>query len=432
MPDDLISRPAIATRMASALLRVSAILPVLRAPASALAPAPGGAAAPAPAQRAPQPGRGASEAARASRDLRLDFVRGAALFLIFVDHVPGNVLSHVTVQALGFSDAAEIFIFISGYTAALVFGGALEKRGPVIAGAKIFHRVWQLYVAHIFIFLLFTALVSSHALIFDDSMAAKELHVAKFFAEPYKAVIRVMELRFQPNFLDILPLYIVLLAGFPVVLLLLRRDALAALIPSFAIYLAAQLSGLSLYGYPGNHAWLFNPFAWQFLFTIGAACGYARYARRPILPPPLGPLVGPAAIVLAVALAIKMSWTLHAVANDVPALLIGQLWPIDKTNLAPIRLVHFLALAVLVGRFLKADASFLGWRATAPIIRCGQYSLQIFCLGILLSVVGHFVLDEWSHGLLPQLAVNAAGFALMIGTATLIGWYRSIDRATAP
>ncbi len=366
-----------------------------------------------------------------ARDFRLDFFRGIALFLIFIDHIPGNVLSYFTVQSLGFSDAAEIFIFVSGYTAALVYGRAMLKRGVVVAAAKIFHRVWQIYVAHIFVFLIFTALVSYNTVTSQNRVLARELHVAKFFTEPYIAVIRVLELRFQPNFLDILPLYIVLLAGFPLVLVLLRRHALAALIPSLAIYVAVQIFGLALHGYPGNRAWLFNPLAWQFLFVIGAACGYARYDRHPVMPPPLGWLVGPAAMIVAAAAAIKLTWTFHNISNAVPAVLIEQLWPIDKSNLAPIRLVHFLALTIVIVRFAAADAPFLRWRVTEPIIRCGQYSLQIFCLGILLSVIGHFVLEEWNDSLAAQLAVNAAGFALMIGTATLIGWYRAIDRTTA-
>ena len=64
-------------------------------------------------------------------DLRLDFFRSIALFLIFIDHIPGNVLSHFTIQSIGFSDAAEIFIFISGYTVALVYGRRMLERGTL-------------------------------------------------------------------------------------------------------------------------------------------------------------------------------------------------------------------------------------------------------------------------------------------------------------
>ena len=62
------------------------------------------------------------------RDLRLDFFRGLALIFIFIDHIPENVLSYFTPQAFQFYDAAEVFIFISGYTAALVYGRTLASR----------------------------------------------------------------------------------------------------------------------------------------------------------------------------------------------------------------------------------------------------------------------------------------------------------------
>ena len=148
--------------------------------------------------------------------------------------------------------------------------------------------------------------------------------------------------------------------------------------------------------------------------------------------PPLGRLIGPAAMIVAASAVIKLSWTVHDASGTVPAILIEKLWPIDKSNLAPLRLVHFLALAVVMVRFVPADSRFLSWRLTQPINRCGQHSLQTFCLGIVLSVLGHFILAEWSDNLPAQLSVNAAGFALMIGTATLIGGSRAIDRATAP
>jgi len=365
-----------------------------------------------------------------TRDLRLDLFRGIALFLIFVDHIPGNMLSNFTIQSIGFSDAAEIFIYISGYTAALVYGRRMLERGMFIATVKILHRVWQLYVAHIFILVIFTALVAYNTLAFEQTPYGKALRVAKFFAEPQIAVIRALELRFQPAFLDILPLYIVLLAGFPLALLLLRRHPLAALVPSLAIYVVAYAFGLSLHGYPGNHPWFFNPLAWQFLFVIGAACGYVGVTvpKIPAAPPWLVCL---ALMILLGSALIRLSWTIHGLWETFPAILITPLWPIDKTDLAPIRLAHFIALAIVVVRFVPADASFLRSRLAQPIIRCGQQSLQVFCLGILLSVLGYFLLAEWSDGLAAQLIVNVAGFVVMIGAGSLITWYRTMDRDKA-
>src|SRR5215470_7730134 len=91
------------------------------------------------------------------RDLRLDLFRGLALWLIFLDHIPSNIVNWVTIRNYGFSDAAEIFVFISGYTAAFVYGREMQKRGVIVASARILKRAWQVYVAHIFIFVIFMA-----------------------------------------------------------------------------------------------------------------------------------------------------------------------------------------------------------------------------------------------------------------------------------
>src|SRR6266508_5061545 len=93
----------------------------------------------------------------AGRDLRLDLFRGLALWLIFLDHIPSNVVSWITIRNYGFSDAAEIFVFISGYTAAFVYGRAMRERGVIVSGARMLKRAWQVYVAHIFLFVIYLA-----------------------------------------------------------------------------------------------------------------------------------------------------------------------------------------------------------------------------------------------------------------------------------
>src|SRR6202790_1174767 len=89
------------------------------------------------------------------RDLRLDLFRGFALWLIFLDHIPSNAVSWITIRNYGFSDATEIFIFISGYTAAFVYGRAMRERGFVVSGARILRRAWRIYVAHILLVALY-------------------------------------------------------------------------------------------------------------------------------------------------------------------------------------------------------------------------------------------------------------------------------------
>jgi hypothetical protein len=365
------------------------------------------------------------------RDLRLDFFRGLALIFIFVDHIPENFLSYFTVQAIQFYDAAEVFIFISGYTAALVYGRTLASQGPSYATARILSRAWQLYVAHIFLFVIFIAEVSYTVTTFNNPMYYDEMRVGDFLDEPHVAIGKALLLQFQPTFLDILPLYILLLVMFPVVLLGLRQQPLVVLIPSFLLYAFVQIANFSVPAYPEGHVWYFNPLAWQFLFIAGAALGLdgvrgARWLRFGRAALPL------AAIVAAVGLVVKLSWTIHGVWDPFPGLFLKELWPINKNNLSPARLVTFFAMLAVVAALVRSDAAFLRLSAAQPLILCGQQSLEIFCLGILLSALGHFVLSEYNSGIIIQIIVNLAGILAMCLTAKMIDWYKAIGRTGLP
>ncbi|MBV8131651.1 MAG: OpgC domain-containing protein [Alphaproteobacteria bacterium] len=361
------------------------------------------------------------------RDLRLDFFRGLALIFIFIDHIPENVLSYFTLQAFQFYDAAEVFIFISGYTAALVYGRTLASQGALYATAQILRRAWQLYVAHIFLFMIFIAEVSYTVTTFNNPMYNDEMRVADFLEEPHVAIVKALLLEFQPTFLDILPLYILLLVIFPAILLGLRLQLLLVLIPSFLVYAIVQATDVSVPAYPEGHVWYFNPLAWQFLFAAGAALGLgeAWVGRR------LRSTSAPLLIAIAIAAAgliIKLSWTIHGIWDPFPGLFLKELWPINKNNLSPIRLVPFFAAVFIITTLISSDTKFLSSSLTKPLIRCGQQSLEVFCFGILLSALGHFLLSEYNSTIVTQLAVNVAGVLALCLTAKMIDWYKSMGR----
>ena len=370
---------------------------------------------------------------RLPRDLRLDFFRGLSLFFIFIDHIPENVLAYFTLRSIAFNDAAEVFIFISGYTAALVYGHSFRENGGLYATAQIYRRVWQLYVAHIFLFVIFTAEVSYAILVLQNPMYSEEMGVGDFLQEPHLAIIRALSLSFQPTFLDILPLYIVLLASFPVVLFLLQRNRVLPLVLSAIVYALTLRFGWSLHTRPAHEVWFFNPFAWQFLFVIGATAGHDQISGRP--PFPTNRWLGRGALAVAAIVAlINFSWTLHWVYDPFPPFFAKALWSysLDKTNLTPLRLLSFLVLAIATVRFVRPDSAFLHSRWAQPIIICGQQSLYIFCLGILLSVLGHFFLAERGGGLIAQIGVNLFGIGTMIGVASLLEWFKAASRRPNP
>jgi len=329
---------------------------------------------------------------RAGRDLRLDLFRGLSLLFIFIDHIPNNVLSYVTLHSIAFSDAAEVFVFISGYAAATVYGKALERQGPIAAAGHIYRRAWQLYVAHIFTFVLFAAAICYATLAVQNQTYSEDFGIDNFIDEPQVAIIKALLLQYQPQFLDILPIYMIFLGVFPLVLLLMRRSLPLPLVVSAAIYLMTWRFGWQPHSYPDDETWYFNPLAWQFLFVIGATAGYARYSRQPL--PLHGAWLVPLAVaIVAVVAVVSASWTIHSVNESFPALLFQELSPYveDKSNLAPLRLVSFLALAVTAAHVVGRNAQILRRPLAQLFIRCGQHSLQVFCLGILLSVVAEIL-----------------------------------------
>ena len=137
-----------------------------------------------------------------------------------------------------------------------------------------------------------------------------------------------------------------------------------------------------------------------------------------------------AAVIAAAAALINLSWLAHWYYPAVPDLLGPELWPLvtDKTNVAPLRLINFLALAVVAARWVPLESAFLTARVSHALSLCGRHSLEIFCLGILLSVMAHIVLTELHDGLLMQLAVSAIGITVMLGTGLLLEWYKETDR----
>ncbi|HSL51960.1 MAG TPA: OpgC domain-containing protein [Candidatus Deferrimicrobiaceae bacterium] len=362
----------------------------------------------------------------AGRDLRLDFFRGLALFCIFLDHLPDNFLAQFTLQSLMLGDAAEVFILISGYTAGMVYGRVMERQGFLIATVRVGHRVWQLYVAHVFLFMIFMAAVAYTVGALNSSLYAEEFLAADFLNEPGVAVIKALTLQFQPAYMDILPLYIVLLAAFPFMLAGFRSWPRVVLGAALALWLAAQLDPrVALPAYPGpDRVWFFNPFGWQALFFLGAWLGW-RGIRDRLSWLDRRWLLGLAAGLALAGLVIRFSWTLHGLYYAIPAL--GNtkfLWLfLSKGDLGLLRFANVLALALLVRRLISPQAAFLAGRVAWPFVVCGRHSLHIFCLGILLSVVGHLVLSEFVGGLLMQLAVSAVGVAIMIAVAALMEWF---------
>ncbi len=359
------------------------------------------------------------------RDDRLDFLRGIALLVIFIDHVPHNLFEPFTLHAFAFCDAAEVFFFISGYVAALVYGRVLQRHGFLAAAKKAWRRASVVYGAQLALLVVIVALVPLFILLTGNPDLRYIFRVPWVYEAPLAHIIPALTMHFQPGFLDILPVYVLLLMAFPLVLAGLNRNIFLVLVPSFVLWLAVQLFGLTLWNTAGER-WFFNPFAWQFLFIIGAVFGHPVTQGRFAFLNARWLLAGAFAIAIPVAL-IQFSQALDKFVWWIPDLHFDAL-PLDKTNLQPLRLVSFLALAVIARRYLPQPGVLTAWGPGLTVIRCGRFSLQIFSLGVVLASLTVVTMLLSGNNVLIQSLACVAGVAVQIG----YGAWRDRQPGVAP
>jgi hypothetical protein len=355
------------------------------------------------------------------RDPRLDFFRGSAMFIIFIAHCRGNVLWNVIPARFGWSDAADMFVFVSGMAAAIAFGGSFDRHGFVIGTARILHRCWQLFVAHLGLFFASAALVVAGSRWFADTDYIAVLGLQHFFARPQDALLGLFALTYVPHYFDILPLYIVVLAMVPAAMLLARVHPLLVPAASIALYVATRVLHLNLPAHADDQPqWYFNPLAWQLIFFTGFCLrrGWLRVS-----------LESPALLWAATAvLTLGLATSLPVVFEAVPAIDALRIWVsdhTDKTDLDLLQYLHFLASAYVILVILRGREQILLSPPLRPFVKCGQQALAVFVSGIVLSHAGGMIFDHIGIGWRAQVGVNLLCFALLFAVATLVAWIKS-------
>lgn len=367
----------------------------------------------------------APAAAEKHRDLRLDLFRGLANWAIFLDHIPNNAVAWITVKNYGFSDAAELFVFVSGYTVAFVYSRILRVQGFVAGSVALLGRAWQIYVAHILLFVFYVVAIGYTAQRYGHAHLLDEFNIRHLIAQPVEFLKHGLLLQFKPLNLDVLPLYIALMASFPPVLWMLVRFPNGVLVASLALYILARFLGWNLSGYPDG-VWYFNPFAWQFLFVIGAWVATGGISRLNWL---LDSATALTVASLFLLFAAVLSVTMRAGVDVwLPGELRDLFLPSDKTNLAPYRIVHFLALALVVSRLIPRNSPVLAWPAWEPVLICGRRSLEVFCAGVFLAFIAHFLIELVSTSLGFQIVVSVGGLALMTAVGYLRTWSKALRK----
>ncbi len=360
-------------------------------------------------------------AASAKRDLRLDFFRGVAMFIIYIAHCRGNFLYDYIPARYGISDAANMFVFISGMTASIAFGSTFIRHGWLIGTARIAYRCLQLYAAQIGMFFAVVVVVVLGSHWYGDTNYIAVEQFQRFFSDTANTLVGLFTLTYVPHYIDILPLYIVVLAMVPVAMALARLDPRLVLASSVALYLAAYAFALNLPANADDQAmWYFDPFAWQLIFFTGFAL------RRGWLEVKLDskPLFWASVAILFAGLAIS----LPAVFEHVGAIDWLRRWIYDhsdKTYMDPLQYVHFLASAYVVLVLLNGREGILLSAPLRPFVKCGQQALSIFTSGMVLSYIGGMIFDHAGTGAATQLAVNLVTFAMLFAIAYGVAWFKA-------
>jgi hypothetical protein len=356
------------------------------------------------------------------RDLRLDFFRGVALLLIFIAHVPDNWLARYRPGYFGFSDSADIFVFVSGYAAALAYGRIFPRAGFLVGTGRIVKRLSELYASHLgLFFVVAVSCVAGNRFLTTDIDYVGLLNLGYFFDNAQEALFGLFTLTYVPNYFDILPMYMVALAMLPAIMLLARVHWTLAGAVCVALYLAVHIFRLEL---PAEIAfrrpWFFNPFAWQMLFYTGFFLG-AGWLKAPPSRIWLAALC-----ILFLILSIPVSHYPTYSQVDWLSTLEKRMEPlVTKTNLGVLRWLHFLCLAYLMVFLLKGREHVLKGKIAAPFVKTGQQALPVFVTGMALSLVAGMALDVWGRGVASVAVVNASGLGILMLTAHVVAWFKS-------
>ena len=369
-----------------------------------------------------------AELAARDGDLRLCLLLGIAAWFLFLDHVPHNAVSLLTMRNFGFSGATDLFVFVGGYTAAILYGRMMLERGFVVTATRVFKRLWQLYAAYIVLFVIYIDLIGYAARQSAAPALIGEFNVTGIVDHTVRTLIHGLLLRAKPLNLDVLQLFIVLMAIFPLVLFGMVRRPNATMAGSIGLYFAARQFDWNLSAFPDGR-WYLNPFCWQLLFVLGAwlALSGAKQMRAIRALQEFAILRAAAWLYLLFALAVTVAGKFPQ-AGIIPDLLRDVFVPNDKENLAPHRVLHFLALAFLFAYMVPRDWSGFRWQTLQPVITCGQEWLAVFCAGVFLSFAGHLVLITGPDSLAMHVLVSFAGILIMTGVAYYVSWSKRQDQ----
>lgn len=359
----------------------------------------------------------------AGRDPRLDMFRGLALVMIFINHVPGTIYETFTNRNYGFSDSAEAFVFMSGMAAGLAYSASFRSGNLWTAITRVWARARQLYFVHIAITMLCLAIFAGAALWFDLPVVLLKNNVEPVLGHPLQALIGIPLLTHQLGYLNILPLYAVLLVATPLFIIIGLRRPWLTLALSIALWMLAGQFRINLPNFPNSGGWFFNPFSWQVLFVIGLLSGMAMKNGTSFVPFSRA-LYSAAAVFLVIILFWMKVPEIGAAGRAMLARIADMGAPFyitwfDKTFVALPRLLHALALFYVFGH-MPLMLTFARSRFSAPLRALGRQGLAVFATGTVISIFLQVVKTPRQPDPVFDGLILGAGLLVLLALASVL------------
>jgi len=362
---------------------------------------------------------------RAERDTRIDVIRAIVLLMIFINHVPGNAYEKFTLKNLGFSDAAEVFVLISGLAIGLVYGQKMKGGQGARSALAIWRRAWVLFYTHIMMTVATLTIFCGAAVFALRPDLLEMINIGPLMEDPARVVIGIGTLGHQLGYNNILPVYMLLLLATPAIVWLLNRSMAGTLAASGALWLAAGIFQIAPANYPLPGVWFLNPLSWQFLYVIGIA-GMMHVRAGGSLPQhPLWTRLALAYLVVAFLWIHGPFWG-QVTWLGLPEVLGG----FNKTFLSLFRLLDVLALAYLVARW-PAVSGLARTAPDHPLAILGKHSLPVFVTGTMCAMVAQVLRHLDQPGLGFDTLLIATGIATQLAVAYFLEWKADITRTAA-
>ncbi|MGV1761721.1 OpgC family protein [Rhizobium sp. A22-96] len=363
----------------------------------------------------------AAQKTKRPRDPRLDFFRGVGMLIILLAHIPDDGWALWIPARFGFSDATEMFVFQSGMASAIAFGSTYDRSGAIALIARVAQRIWQIFWAHIAVFIVVAAIMVVAGTRYDGVTYVDSLNLVPFMKDPGHLLVGLLTLTYVPNYFDILPMYIVILALMPLMIFASKVNRYLPFVLMIAVWLATQFGFTRLPAEPwSDRPWFFDPFGWQLLFFTGF------FLMRGALPAPGYDRRLMALAIAVVIVTVPFAWVRFQEVHPFFQMAADRITPLtDKTDFGLLRFVHFMALCYIAVHLVGEK----GARLRGPVVRVltvvGQQSLAVFITGMVIAQPIGIALDHAGRTTSVEVAGNLFGFATLIGTAYLVRWFKT-------